>query len=184
MKFLPRTIVAVLFGLLAGVASAEATLLNASYDVARDVYKDFNPLFQKHWKAEDGRGHRDQAVARRLDQAGARRRRRSGSRRGDDEPGQRHRVSRRQGPGRQGLGEEIPQQRLALHFGDGLHRAQGQPEGDQGLVGPDRSGHPGHSSAPEEHRQRPQHLPVGLGLGAQAAGRQRPEGAGVPRQAA
>ena len=35
-------------------ALADATLLNASYDVARDVYKDYNPLFQKYWKAKSG----------------------------------------------------------------------------------------------------------------------------------
>ena len=54
MNFLPRTIFAVLFGLLAGAASAEVTLLNASYDVARDVYKDYNPMFQKYWKQKTG----------------------------------------------------------------------------------------------------------------------------------
>ncbi len=29
-------------------------LLNVSYDVARDFYKDYNPLFQKYWKATTG----------------------------------------------------------------------------------------------------------------------------------
>ncbi|MBL8397752.1 MAG: sulfate ABC transporter substrate-binding protein [Candidatus Accumulibacter sp.] len=29
-------------------------LLNVSYDVARDFYKDYNPLFQKHWQATAG----------------------------------------------------------------------------------------------------------------------------------
>lgn len=33
---------------------AESSLLNVSYDVARDFYKDYNPLFQKHWKATTG----------------------------------------------------------------------------------------------------------------------------------
>jgi sulfate transport system substrate-binding protein len=42
-------------GLVASAALADATLLNASYDVARDVYKDFNPMFQKYWKAENRR---------------------------------------------------------------------------------------------------------------------------------
>ncbi|MRD72205.1 sulfate ABC transporter substrate-binding protein [Rhodocyclus tenuis] len=36
------------------MASADVTLLNASYDVARDFYKDYNPLFQKYWKAKTG----------------------------------------------------------------------------------------------------------------------------------
>ncbi len=35
-------------------AAADTVLLNASYDVARDVYKDYNPLFQKYWKAKSG----------------------------------------------------------------------------------------------------------------------------------
>lgn len=35
-------------------AGAQTTLLNVSYDVARDVYKDFNPLFVKHWQAKSG----------------------------------------------------------------------------------------------------------------------------------
>ncbi|MBS1141420.1 MAG: Thiosulfate-binding protein [Proteobacteria bacterium] len=49
-----KSITAVLLSLVAGAALADATLLNASYDVARDVYKDFNPLFQKYWKAKAG----------------------------------------------------------------------------------------------------------------------------------
>ena len=46
--------------LLAAVAAwalpglAESSLLNVSYDVSRDFYKDYNPIFQKHWKASSG----------------------------------------------------------------------------------------------------------------------------------
>lgn len=47
--FAGLTLVATAFG-----AQAQTTLLNVSYDVARDVYKDFNPLLQKHWKAKTG----------------------------------------------------------------------------------------------------------------------------------
>lgn len=35
-------------------AFADATLLNVSYDVTREFYKDFNPAFQKYWKAKSG----------------------------------------------------------------------------------------------------------------------------------
>ena len=35
-------------------ALADTTLLNASYDVARDFYKDYNPLFAKYWQAKAG----------------------------------------------------------------------------------------------------------------------------------
>jgi len=42
---------------LAGAASlgaAETVLLNASYDVTREFYKEFNPAFVAHWKATTG----------------------------------------------------------------------------------------------------------------------------------
>lgn len=35
-------------------AAAPPSLLNVSYDVARDVFKDYNPLFQKAWLAQSG----------------------------------------------------------------------------------------------------------------------------------
>jgi sulfate transport system substrate-binding protein len=35
---------------------ADVSLLNVSYDVARDVYKDYNPMFQKYWKQKSGEG--------------------------------------------------------------------------------------------------------------------------------
>ena len=43
-------------GLLTGGSPvlAQGSLLNVSYDVARDFYKDYNPLFQKHWKEKTG----------------------------------------------------------------------------------------------------------------------------------
>ncbi len=41
--------------LLAAGTGQAATLLNVSYDVMRDFYKDYNPAFQKHWQAEGGK---------------------------------------------------------------------------------------------------------------------------------
>ncbi|GGY09518.1 sulfate ABC transporter substrate-binding protein [Paludibacterium paludis] len=41
-------------GSLARPALADVTLLNVSYDVMRDFYKDYNPAFQKAWKAQGG----------------------------------------------------------------------------------------------------------------------------------
>ncbi|MGZ8252911.1 MAG: sulfate ABC transporter substrate-binding protein [Methylophilaceae bacterium] len=35
-------------------AWAETTLLNASYDVTREFYKDYNPAFAKYWKQKTG----------------------------------------------------------------------------------------------------------------------------------
>ena len=40
--------------LVAPVQATDTALLNVSYDVARDFYKDYNPLFQKYWKAKTG----------------------------------------------------------------------------------------------------------------------------------
>lgn len=35
-------------------AFADAVLLNVSYDVTREFYKDFNPSFAKYWKQKTG----------------------------------------------------------------------------------------------------------------------------------
>ena len=37
---------------MGNLAQAAPTLLNVSYDVMRDFYKDYNQAFQKHWEAE------------------------------------------------------------------------------------------------------------------------------------
>jgi sulfate transport system substrate-binding protein len=38
----------------AAAPAAETTLLNASYDVSRELYKEINPAFSAHWKKEKG----------------------------------------------------------------------------------------------------------------------------------
>ncbi|WP_341646363.1 sulfate ABC transporter substrate-binding protein [Thauera sp. SDU_THAU2] len=40
--------------LSASAALADITLLNVSYDVSRELYKDINPAFSAHWKAQGG----------------------------------------------------------------------------------------------------------------------------------
>ncbi|MDR3300327.1 MAG: sulfate ABC transporter substrate-binding protein [Candidatus Accumulibacter sp.] len=47
---------ALLAGCVIGVspAFAQTSLLNVSYDVARDFYRDYNPLFQKYWQEKTG----------------------------------------------------------------------------------------------------------------------------------
>ena len=42
-------------GLALTTSVQAATLLNVSYDVMRDFYKDYNQAFQKHWQAEGGK---------------------------------------------------------------------------------------------------------------------------------
>ena len=57
MKFLPRVLCVLLTSfaaLLFGTAHAEVTLLNVSYDVTRELYKDINPAFVQHWKQTTG----------------------------------------------------------------------------------------------------------------------------------
>src|SRR5438105_75879 len=41
-------------GLVRPASAAGVTLLNVSYDVAREFYKDYNAAFIKHWKATTG----------------------------------------------------------------------------------------------------------------------------------
>ncbi|MBS1190332.1 MAG: Thiosulfate-binding protein [Rhodocyclaceae bacterium] len=54
MKNLPQFLAGLLVALAAGTVQADATLLNVSYDVARDVFKDYNPPFQKYWQQKTG----------------------------------------------------------------------------------------------------------------------------------
>jgi len=57
MNFLRRTLsvlaVAAAFG-GAGLAHAQTTLLNVSYDPTRELYQEFNSAFAKQWKAKTG----------------------------------------------------------------------------------------------------------------------------------
>ncbi len=50
-KLLTASLLATGVALTSGVTQA-ADLLNVSYDVMRDFYKEYNPAFQKHWAAE------------------------------------------------------------------------------------------------------------------------------------
>ena len=45
---------ALLMGLPMQASAAEPVLLNASYDVARELFKDINPLFVADWKKTTG----------------------------------------------------------------------------------------------------------------------------------
>ena len=50
-RLLTSSLLAASVALASGAAQA-ATLLNVSYDVMRDFYKEYNVAFQKHWQAE------------------------------------------------------------------------------------------------------------------------------------
>ncbi|MEO8524557.1 MAG: sulfate ABC transporter substrate-binding protein [Caldimonas sp.] len=53
---LARTAAVLVVGVASAVPATAAgtTLLNVSYDVARELYKDINPAFQKSWKQQTG----------------------------------------------------------------------------------------------------------------------------------
>lgn len=51
---LRRTLVSLILGASASLAIADTSLLNVSYDVSRELYKDINPAFSTHWKAQGG----------------------------------------------------------------------------------------------------------------------------------
>ena len=56
-RFFLRPVFALVDGLAivsAGPAQADTTLLNVSYDVARELYKDINPAFAAHWQRTAG----------------------------------------------------------------------------------------------------------------------------------
>ena len=53
MKFRILVLVLTILSILsAGETSAQKTLLNVSYDPTRELYKEFNPAFIKHWQAK------------------------------------------------------------------------------------------------------------------------------------
>lgn len=57
MKFplgLVRVLWAITATLVFGIAHADVTLLNVSYDVTRELYKTINPAFIQHWKEKTG----------------------------------------------------------------------------------------------------------------------------------
>jgi sulfate transport system substrate-binding protein len=54
MKFTIKTLLAVAALCVTGLAGAQ-TLLNASYDVAREFYKDYNGAFVAHYKKTTGK---------------------------------------------------------------------------------------------------------------------------------
>ena len=49
-----KTVLAAALVAASGVASAQQSLLNVSYDVSREFYKDFNAAFAAHWKKTTG----------------------------------------------------------------------------------------------------------------------------------
>src|SRR5690606_41761619 len=57
MKLRALTLAAVIAStsLFAGVAQAQTSILNASYDIARELFQQINPVFQEQWKEKTGK---------------------------------------------------------------------------------------------------------------------------------
>ena len=82
--------------------------------------------------------------------------------------------SRRRSSG--GLAHQAAQPGPALHLDGGVPRAQGQPEGRQGLGRPREARHQGHHPEPEDLGRRALELPRGLGLRLREGGQERRQG--------
>ena len=87
--------------------------------------------------------------------------------------------SQQSGPDQRRLAEAAAAEQLALHVDDRVPRAQGQPEGHQGLGRSGEARDRGDHAEPEDVRRRALELPGGLGIRAAAARRQRRQGARV-----
>ena len=175
---------AVALALSLGLARLDGqALLNVSYDPTRELYQDFNAAFAKYWQAKTGKTVDDPAVARRLRRTGARGDRRAGRRRRDPGAGLRHRRGRagradHRLTGRSGCRNNSSPYTSTIVF---LVR-KGNPKGIKDWGDLVKPGVADHHAEPEDLRRRALELPGGLGLRAEAAGRQRRQGAGVRRR--
>ena len=161
----------------AAVHAEPTTLLNVSYDPTRELYDDYNKAFAQYWKTKTGKDDQHPPVARRLGQAGAHGHRRPRRRRRHARARLRHRRARDAGQAAAGQLADAPaEQQLAVHVDDRVPGAQGQPEEDQGLGRPRAAGRLRDHAEPEDVGRRALELPGGVGLGAEAAGRQRSDG--------
>ena len=55
VKFTKALLGTLLLGTSLNVAAADQTLLNSSYDIARELFNAYNPVFAKHWQEQTGK---------------------------------------------------------------------------------------------------------------------------------
>ena len=151
--------------LLSVTVLAQTTILNVSYDVSRELYKDINPAFVADWKAKTG-----ETVTVNQSHGGSSKQARSVAEGLDADV-----VTMNQAPdidisGQAGrpccgrLAQALPARCDALHDHDGVPGAQGQSEGHQGLGRSGQAGRAGDRAQSQDLRQRALHLSGGLGL--------------------
>ena len=149
-----------------------------SYDPTRELYQDFNAAFAKYWKAKTGQDRHHQAVARRLGRAGARGHRRPRRRR-------RHAGAlaydidaiAATGLIKPDWQKRLPQNSAPYTSTIVFLVRKGNPKGIKDWGDLREAGRPGHHAESEDLRRRALELPGGVGLRAEAARRQRREGA-------
>jgi sulfate transport system substrate-binding protein len=167
-----KSISGLLMALVASAALADATLLNASYDVARDVYKDFNPMFQKYWKQKTG-----ESVELKQSHGGSTKQVRAVADGLEADVVTMNQSNDIEFLADKGLvakdwAKKFPNNASPYTSTMVFIVRKGNPKAIKDWNDLAASGYADHHPAPEKHRQWPQHLSVGLGLGVEAAGRQ------------
>ncbi|NCO45454.1 MAG: sulfate ABC transporter substrate-binding protein, partial [Vibrio sp.] len=54
MKFIKSALASLLAVGSLNVSAADQTILNSSYDIARELFASYNPVFEKHWQQKTG----------------------------------------------------------------------------------------------------------------------------------
>ena len=171
------------FGRL-GLAFADTTLLNVSYDPTRELYKEFNEAFAANWKAETG-----ETVTIQQSHGGSGKQARAVIDGLDADvvtlalEGDINAIVEKSGKIAADWRGRLREQFGALHLDHRLPGPQGQPQGHQGLGRPGQGRRRGDHAEPEDLGRRALELSRGLGLGQRAVRRRRGQDQGVRRRA-
>ena len=157
-------------------SAAEAELLNVSYDVARELYKEINPAFIAEYKKTTG-----ETVTIKQSHGGSSKQARSvadGLEASVVTMNQANDIDMLADRGlvAKDWAKKFPNNAAPYYSTMVFLVRKGNPKGNQELGRPGQAGRQGGHPEPEDRRQRPLHLPGGVGLGAQER-RQRSAGA-------
>jgi ABC-type sulfate transport system substrate-binding protein len=160
-----KTLLATLALAASGVASAQDQLLNVSYDVAREFYKDYNQAFAPTTRRPRARTSR---WTSRMAAPAPRRAPNDGLAADVVTFNTTTDVDflAANGVVAKDWAKKFPQRRIAHHLDHAVPGAQRQPQEHQGLVRPDPPRREGGGGQPQDRRQWPLRLSGRLGLGA------------------